>query len=269
MRLAHDQVSALSPRGRWSGRLTARPLPDGAQERSSLSPEARASLARHWLARCAAERRVSDAFEVVRRALEDDEAPRALCELAARAVDDELRHAELCREVASRYAGEELAAPRSLALEVPPHPGASAPQRRALHVLGHCALNETFASAVLEHALQRAEGELARAALRELLSDEVDHARLGWGYLAASPRHRRQALAPWLLEVLRANVRSWRETDRAAPEDASLAAHGAVLSGSVDVALEAALRDLVAPGMSALGLWSAELEAWRLDGARG
>jgi len=84
----------VSAHGRWSGRLTRRPLPEGEID---LAPEAREVLAEIWLGRAASERRVADAFVVVGDALAALGADAALRDLAGRAVDDEMRHAELSR----------------------------------------------------------------------------------------------------------------------------------------------------------------------------
>ena len=46
-------------------------------------------------------------------------------------------------------------------------------------------MNETTAGVFLEVCLAHAEGALAKAALSELLSDEIDHGRIGWAHLAA------------------------------------------------------------------------------------
>src|SRR5262245_23066938 len=145
----HPNVSE----GRWAGRLTSRPLPEHDAELDALSPEQRSQLAAIWLARAGSERRVADAFEVVHAALVELGSEPPLQALAARAVDDEHRHAELARLVASRFAGRELDPPARLTLAVPEHRDASERVRRSLHVLGHCAMNETFASAFLEAAL--------------------------------------------------------------------------------------------------------------------
>jgi hypothetical protein len=54
--------------GRWGGSVTSRPLPDD-DSIGELSPTQRLVLADVWLGRAASERRVSDAFAVVRDAL--------------------------------------------------------------------------------------------------------------------------------------------------------------------------------------------------------
>jgi hypothetical protein len=254
--------------GRWSGRLTQRPLPGVDPELEALSKANRERLAHVWLYRAATERRVADSFEVIEASLRRRGAPEPLVALAARAVDDEYRHTELSRVVASRFAGRELAAPARLPLELPRHEGASDALRDTLFVVGQCVLNETTASAFLESCLDHARGALARAALRELLSDEVEHGRLGWSYLAWLDASERAAVGPWLLPMAYLNLKLWRDET---PEDpahvAALTEHGAPPAATIHEALVGALHALIVPGLKQLRMRTAPLEAWLADGA--
>ena len=96
------------PTTRYEGALTMRPLPFDDPEIDALSPELRAEVALHWQTRAASERRVGLAFAFVKDTLRDAGAPDTLISLATRAVDDERRHTELARQVASRYAGHDV-----------------------------------------------------------------------------------------------------------------------------------------------------------------
>jgi len=255
-------------RQRWSGRLTSRPLPEHDSALEALTDEQRAQLVAVWLSRAASERRVADAFEVIHGALLAARSDPALVALAARAIDDEHRHAELCRVVAARCAGRELEPPARLMLVTPEHRGAPASLVPTLHVLGHCAMNETFASAFLEASLGPAEAPLGRAALRELLSDEVDHARIGWGHLAELSERQRAELVPWLDSLVHANLKMWRDTPRAAATDPALHRHGAPPAQAIELALVGAVRDLIIPGLARFGLSTRALEVWLAGGAR-
>lgn len=254
-------------RGRWNGRLTNRPLPwnDAAIDR--LSNDQRDELAGIWLGRAASERRVADAFEIIRDALADLDSQQEMITLAERAVDDEYRHAELSRRVASRYAGQELDAPARLSLAVPEHRDASPRLRHTLHILGHCAMNETLASAFLEASLQHTGSALARAALRALFSDEIDHARLGWAHLAGLRDSERDELGPWLPGLVQANLEMWRDTARPYPTDPLLHAHGAPPADAVEQALLGAIHQLIIPGLEHFGLPTAALQDWLAAGA--
>ncbi len=264
--MAHHEVSGVSPRGRWSGKLTSRPLPPDA-EIALLSRGDRDRLAESWSSRGAMERRVVLAFEVVRDALIALSADKELVALAERAIDDERRHAELCRVVASRFSGREEDEPAPLLLQVPEHKGASAETRHLLHVVGHCAINETFASSVLEHSLRLAKGALARAAFRELLSDEVDHARVGFGLIASLPAETKRSLSTWLPGLVRASVVMWRTTPRPDVDDPGLASHGMMSPSVIEAAVLEAAKEILAPGFAHLGLDTTGLVAWLDAGA--
>ena len=210
---------------------------------------------------------VADAFEVIRDALIDLGAPGELVALATRGVDDEYRHEELSRQVASRFAGRELDAPPRLTLVVPAHPGAEGELLHTLHVLGHCAMNETFASAFLETSLEFAQAPLARVAVQELLSDEIDHARLGWAHFGSLDDARRGAVAPFIPAMVRANLKMWRNTPRPYSTDPVVHRHGAPPADAVEAALRGAIADLIVPGLDRFGLPTASLRGWLADGA--
>lgn len=253
--------------GRWQGRLTSRELPWEDPSIDALSETARQELAQHWLSRGAFERRVGAAFAKIHETLVADGADPALSEIARRAVDDEDRHAEISRLVASRYAGVDLADPERLPLSVPVHPGVSPSLRRTLHIVGQCALNETFASSVLEASFAACEGALAKAAIRELLSDEVDHARIGWAHLGALTPDEKRQLDPFLLPLVRINMKTWLETSREYPTDDTLVSHGALSIGLLKTALHSCVRDVLIPGFAHVGLRTDELERWYEQGA--
>lgn len=256
----------VSPHGRWRGALTSRPLPED-ESIEAMNASDRSAVADMWLARAASERRVGDAFVVVTDALTRLRADESLVALARRAVDDEMRHAELSRRMAVRYASSDLEHPSLLPLDVPKHRGASDELRAVLHVVGHCCLNETLASAFLEAEIARVTAPTGHAALRELLSDEVDHARLGWATLSSVDASTRAAVAPWLPEMAVANLRMWRTAPRGYTEAPALLAHGAADRHEVDRALRVGLRDLVLPGFAHLGFDVAPLARWLDDGA--
>lgn len=228
---------------RWGGRLTSRPLPD---DPIALDDASRQLVARSWLARGAAERRAADIFTLIERSLRDVGEQQPLIDLARRAIDDELRHAEICRVVASRYGGRELEL-TALPLEAPKHEGASERLRDSLWIVGQCAFNETTASAFLEASLEQAREPLARAALRELLSDEIDHARIGWAHLTAAPEPRYREITRWLPRLLAANRREWGRA--AGADDDRFAAHGFLSRDAIAAAVDAAERDVIRPGL--------------------
>lgn len=261
-------MNALAPGGRWGGKLTQRPLPDDDPSIDRLTVRERARLAETWLVRAAMERRVADSFAVIAGALQRRGAPPDLVAIAERAIDDEHRHTELSRLVASRFAGRELAMPKRLLLEVPAHKGATPELRDTLHVVGQCVLNETTASAFLETCLAHATGSLAKSALRELLSDEVEHGRMGWTYLASTDLETRREVGRWILPMAFLNLRTWKNESPHDPDHREVyTAHGAPPARILHDALTDALVTLILPGLSALQVPTAALERWIDAGA--
>ena len=253
------------PDGRWGGRLASRALPEHDPSLDALDDHVRKACVEHWLGRAMAERRASDAFVVITDDLLQLQADPALVDLSRRAIDDELRHAEICRLVAARYAGADVHPPRELPLEVPAHAAAPAALRPTLHVVGQCAVNETTATAFLEACLDRAKGSLVRAALRELLSDDIDHARIGWAYLAAAPATLKRATAPWVVPILQGNLRIWRRPGPPRPSEA-MSEHGALAEDEIDAAVIEAMRALIVPGLEQVGVDAEPARRWIASG---
>ncbi len=251
--------------GRWGGAVTRRDLPDGADEIAALDPATRATLARIWLSQAATEYRVASSFAVIHRGLVALDADAGLVRLAARAVDDEHRHAALAEALAGRYAGRPVGPHPVLPEQRPEHATASPALKSALFVVGQCALNETFASAYLSAGYAGAKHPLAKAALRELLEDEIDHARIGWAYLSTTTPALRRELSDWLLPLTVCNLREWRRLEL--PAGDALAAHGVPPLEVAREALDEALADVLLPGFRRAGLDTRALERWIAAGA--
>lgn len=261
-------VHEYTEQGRWGGRLTNRPLPESDPAIDALEPALRERLAGLWHIRSAMERRVGDSFSLVVEALERRGTAPALLDLARRAVDDEYRHEELSRRVASVYAGRELPRAARLTLEAPRYAGERERLRDTLTIVGQCVFNETTAGAFLEASLAHAKTALARAAISELLSDEIDHGRVGWAHLAELTPAERKEVEPWLLPLAWLNLREWqRETPYDPAHAPVFSDHGEPPTAVLHAALVDALRTLIVPGLSALGMDTKALVAWLDAGA--
>lgn len=254
------------PAGRWGGSITSRPLPDGRDEIAELAPETRRLLATIWWSQAATEARVARSFEIVHRSLVTLGADAGLVRVAARAVDDEHRHRDLSRFVAEEYAGGLLEPTLTLPAQYPTHPSARTDEERAaLTVVGQCALNETFASAYLGAARDACESPFARAALHELLKDEIDHARVGWAFLHTISPAMREVISDWLVPLVATNLREWRSID--VLEDSALEKHGVPSGPRVREALTEALSGVLIPGFQHVGLDTRALERFVRAGA--
>lgn len=259
-------VPRPAPWGRWGGAVTSRPLPEADDEVRDAPRALRDELACLWLSQAATEARVARSFSLVAESLRALDADPGLVAFADRAVDDEHRHHALCRAMAERWFGGPVAPAPELPFAPPSHPAAPSDRaRRALWIVGQCTFNETFAGAYLALCSERAEHPLARAALRELLSDEIDHARVGWAFLHTCDAATRAVVQDWLLPLAVCNLREWRAVRLA--EDERLARHGIPPAGEVELALDRALSELIVPGLAHVGLDPRPLEAWIRQGA--
>lgn len=221
----------------------------------TLADDERRVISDIWYRRAEGERAASETFRVVTDGLAALDAEPELIALSKRAVDDELRHADRCWQLSCIYAGRVRpeAAPRDGAL--PRYIGASEELRHSLLVVGQCCLNETTASAFLERCLQTTTAPAARATFRVLLSDEIDHARIGWAHLA-SPRlsaEARAAIAAWLPSMIASNLRAWHARPDV-PTAPVYAAHGVLPLASTNQAVDAAVADLILPGLRHVGI---------------
>src|SRR5215471_20429549 len=90
----------------------------------ALDGELRERLGRQWASRATAELRVAAIFSVVSRGLFETGADPAVIQIAARAVSDEVRHADLCRRCAERYLGREVPWPAPARAQMPELAGA-------------------------------------------------------------------------------------------------------------------------------------------------
>lgn len=241
-----------------------RALPDHDPTIDALAPAARAVLAEVWARRAGSELAAGAAFAIVERELAELGAGADVLALAARAVADEPRHSELCRRLAEAYAGAPVApAPDPGDVDVPHHDGADATLTRHLHVVTMCCINETIACGFVEACLADATGPLVVAIHREHLSDEIQHARVGWAHLA-SPQvdaGTRAAIARWLPRLLEANLRHWEARIATLPAG-GVPGHALPPVPALIAAARAAVDTVVLPGFDHVGIDTTAARAW-------
>jgi hypothetical protein len=185
-----------------------------------------------------------------------------------RAADDEERHSEICRQLAERYGGAPVAGPVVKDLELPSFGCADERLEVALHVAGMCCINETIATAWIEECLSGATAPIALAANRAHLREEIDHARVGWAYLASrsiTPA-RREELGDCLSRLLRANVPQWERLDPNLPAE-GLKAHGIPSLVDSRRAIRDAVRQLILPGFEHVGIDVGAALSWDVEPA--
>jgi hypothetical protein len=229
----------------------------------AASAEARADLAEIWQRRGGFELRVAAGFAIIATELFEHGADPSVLQIVARAVRDEIHHAELSIDVAARYRGDGPRWPRPAATPVPELAPASPTLRTTLHVVAMCCINETIACACLDAALGQTKTPLVRAAQQLILSDEVEHARAGWAHLAS--RHvseeMKAELSGWLVRLFSAKLRELIEEDTPLPGE-KFPEHGMLSRDVTTQVVAATLRTLLLPGFARAGIDTAAAERW-------
>ena len=109
-------------------------------------------------------------------------APAELVREAGTALRDEVRHAELCFGIASALRGAPVG-PSALAISTSAAPRASAEEIVFATVREGC-VGETLSALVARAALDGVTDPAVRAALEEIVADELRHAELAWKFVA-------------------------------------------------------------------------------------
>ncbi|HEX2674040.1 MAG TPA: ferritin-like domain-containing protein [Polyangiaceae bacterium] len=217
---------------------------------AELGPVERGLVADYWWQRALGELTSWHGFQHVLADLRAEHAAPAVIELAERAVQDEHRHAEWCREWAVRFghAGGDLVprGERPIAFR-----GASEAQNRLLRI-ALCCLNETVGCVVLRHVRPVIEWPELRELNRRHMADELQHSRVGWAHLATLNAEQRSFLRPWVPALLRLAKQSWCEG--AEGEHEALVPYGYFSLRLLRAAHAEAVESLIVPGFSHLGL---------------
>jgi hypothetical protein len=236
-------------------------LPGSDEAIDALSAEDRERVGREWARRADVELTAA-AFSalIVQGLLADGAAPEVI-DLAARSVGDEARHARICHEVAKRYLARSVPDPRARPFEEPRYGDCPPPLSRLLALVMHSCINETLATVCLGEGLKRCVSTTARAATRELLQDDLNHARIGWAHLAspyvgAEAKYHIGKALPTLLQL---GYDGWMAEPRAAFDEPAHAILGAPRFASL---MRIAFDDLVLPGFDHVGVDTGEARAW-------
>jgi len=234
-------------------------LPARDAEIERLTDAERNAIASHWLDRASAELSVAVSFELLRPRLKDVGAAEVVLALIDKAIDDEARHGHLCARVAASYLGRlgradvTLPTPRDGTLPV--FGTNDERMETALITIGMCCINESIACEWIRSCWQAASSQTAILANKVHLKDEIDHARLGWAHVASpafTPKLKRD-LEPWIPKLVAVNVAQWKTPDPHLPAE-GIPAHGHLSRAANDAVIEAALADVVHPGLVHVGL---------------
>jgi hypothetical protein len=235
----------------------------GESGEADLSADARRILAGVWAFRAGAERQAAMRFERLAGELADVGAQPEVTALAARAADDERRHVRLCTALADAYGG--ATEPESAQDSGAIGPTTLSFRDRVLYeVVAFACVTETLNTSLMTVALERARVPAVRSVLREILRDEVRHARVGWAHLAAEVGlGRGRFIADALPRMLEGAVRE--ELFSPAPphrESAALELHGELPETERLRIFEQTAAHVLEPGLALHGIDTGPLRRW-------
>ena len=208
-----------------------------------------------------------DAFARLSSGLARNGAPLDLIAAAAQIPADEIRHAEYALQMASLYAGEDVAVDvdaSAFDLDWPAADGLESLDRAMLELP---TISETLAAALLVECRERATDPVARALFSAIVADEIHHLRLGWYYLAwREPqwtRAERQRAADVAGEsIVHIEEQFWLGRDAPRGSRRATAALGVLDSKTQRAVVRRVMEREIVPGLDAFGLGASH--AWRV-----
>ena len=260
-------VAERHPRQWWSRADASATALDGVADPViglQLADESRAASSRRS-GRSAgrSELKVAGTFAAITNELIQHGATDTVLKIVARAVREEVHHAEISFEMAARYRRSDVQWTSALPVPVPEYEPADAHLRATLLVVTMCCINETLACAILERQLAQVKSPLARAAAQTILTDEIHHARAGWAHVSSphvtAPMKRE--LARWLPRLLTSRLSALLDDDTPFTGE-EFTGHGVVTRKARQQIVAYALRDVMLPGFASAGIDVSHAQAW-------
>jgi hypothetical protein len=227
---------------------------------TDLTDGERVEIGAMWAFRAAGEHETAAHYDDLARRLQAHGAAETAERIAA-ASWDESRHRDVCIEQAAR-AGHRLAPfARAKPRRIAPHDlGEEA--RLCYEVVALTCVTESINATLLLRSWQRAQDMGTRATLHALLTDEVQHSRIGWGYLAAQAAFKDE-IGARVPRMLAAAVHDEHFlVEPASVESPALAAHGLLSQADRRAVFLEAMHDVVLPGLELCRVPTVEARRW-------
>jgi len=233
----------------------------------ALAAPVRQLVAAAWAFRLEVERAATVQFERLAHGLEAEGAPGRLVDVAARAASEERRHGALCGELAAGYGGQPTSEGPSPPALAPEGLGSFAALSYAM--VAHCCVAETESVATLTTLIRRAGPPEVRQALVAIARDEVEHAQLGWAFVAWARQGRSLSfLGAYLPRMLAPGAGALFEPAPAESEDPRLVEHGVLPRALKRQVFRASLEDVVLPGLASASVDGAPARRWLAERMR-
>lgn len=181
-------------------------------------------------------------------------APSTLHSVLATAIEDEAKHTTWCMNKARALGGPSQRAPRLLGDRPLTLSGLSAMENRFIRPIFAGCISETIALHILKQSHADIAPGAVRRANRQHMSEEVNHARLGWAFLqwvTEQPAHAsqlRRCLQAALPELLALSSAAWSGGGRTI--SAALRAQGMISTDHIERGLRLALDEVIQPGFA-------------------
>jgi hypothetical protein len=135
--------------------------------------------------------------------------------------------------------------------------------RLAYEMVALFCVTESINATLLLRSWQQATHAATRAALHQLLADEVEHSRIGWGYLAHEVGWRDEVAAglPMMLAAATHDDNFLSESFPPVTSPA-LVAHGLLPQSALREVFLEAMHDVVLPGLELCGVATVEARRW-------
>lgn len=233
----------------------------------NILEHARAFAGRIWKVRSVFELEAAERFKILVSQLPTIGASEAVVSVTRAAVSDELRHAELCENLAAHF-GEPVTPRPAISVQrfAPSH---FTPDESVLFemVAATCVV-ETLSTALLGSLIARSRDSLAKQTMESILEDETRHSRLGWEFLADQrARGAADCISAHLAAMLGATVGDEFSAIDSAPDPSDEALTGfGVLDRPERRRLVSETLDLVVfPGLERHGFDTALGKKWFLE----
>lgn len=231
---------------------------------AALTDSARVIACRSWKYRLASELEASERFRALAPQLRSLGVSGPIADMADESADDELRHAERCRELIEHLGGQPAAEPAFSMKPLAP-PGVSGRERVLYEVVALSCVTETLSTALLAELVARAQDPVCRRAMHEILRDEVKHSRLGWALLAEEhARGVRDCVGQHLPDLLRDTVGSgfFEAATPLEPWASELAGLGFLELPERQRIVRETLEQVIFPGLERFGIATALGRSW-------
>lgn len=213
------------------------------------------AVASVWRYREKVEWEAAATFARLAHDLADCGAGSAVVQMARKAAKDEQRHAKLCQGLAENYDPQSVALVPELGSVIGPN---NLPlDRRTLYAsVALSCVTESLSVALLLRMRQLVVDEDAKATIREILVDEIDHSRLGWAHLAAeAARGDVSWLSPHIQPMLDAALLADAEhVQSKEPAATSPAAYGILPKPMAEQICHETIRKVIEPGLRRFGV---------------